>query len=339
MNHRPRAVVAGWFSYRQGHATAGDLLARDVLCDWLDGLAINHVTPVAPPFTGGPMLEEIDGGDFTHAFFVCGPFGRGPLEADFLTRFAGCRLVGVNLSLNFDPDDWQPFDFVIERDSTRTSNPDLAFASRNALPPVIGICLREPDGVTDVAAADDALHRLLQRHAAATVPIDTRLDANQTALRSKGEIEAVIARMDAVVTTRLHGLVLALKNGVPALVVDSVPGGGKVSRQCASIGWPNLLRLDELDDSRLDEALKLTLGREARELAAECAARAVSGVRALGRQLTEQLVPDSELERRFSQRQSEAGMRAFQSSIAPLATPRWHGWRRRIKSILRKLNA
>lgn len=39
----------------------------------------------------------------------------------------------------------------------------------------------------------------------------------------------MLRRLDVVVTTRLHGLVLALKNGVPALAVDPVaaaPGGG-----------------------------------------------------------------------------------------------------------------
>lgn len=141
---RSRAVVCGWFSYANGHATAGDLLARDVLCDWLDELGIEHVTAVAPPFTGGPSLDAIDPGEFTHAFFVCGPFERGPMEADFLSRFAHCRLIGLNLSLGFNPSESRPFDLVVERDSASRANPDLAFASHNPLPPVIGVCLREP---------------------------------------------------------------------------------------------------------------------------------------------------------------------------------------------------
>ena len=51
----------------------------------------------------------------------------------------------------------------------------------------------------------------------------------------------MIARSDVVVTTRLHGLVLALKNGVPALAVDPVAGGAKVAAQAAAWGWPVLL--------------------------------------------------------------------------------------------------
>ena len=36
--------------------------------------------------------------------------------------------------------------------------------------------------------------------------------------------------MDAVVTTRLHGTVLAIKNGVPPVVIDPIAGGRKVLR-------------------------------------------------------------------------------------------------------------
>lgn len=36
----------------------------------------------------------------------------------------------------------------------------------------------------------------------------------------------------------MHGLALALKAGVPALGVDPVAGGGKVSRQAEALGWP-----------------------------------------------------------------------------------------------------
>ena len=56
----------------------------------------------------------------------------------------------------------------------------------------------------------------------AVVAIDTRLDANRTGLRTPAQVESLIARTDVVVTTRLHGLVLALKNGVPAVAIDTV---------------------------------------------------------------------------------------------------------------------
>jgi Polysaccharide pyruvyl transferase len=38
----------------------------------------------------------------------------------------------------------------------------------------------------------------------------------------------IVGRLDFVVTMRLHGLVLALKHGVPALAVDPVADGAAV---------------------------------------------------------------------------------------------------------------
>jgi exopolysaccharide biosynthesis predicted pyruvyltransferase EpsI len=73
----------------------------------------------------------------------------------------------------------------------------------------------------------------------AVIAIDTRLDENRTGLRTAGEVESLIARMDVVLTTRLHGMVLALKNGVPAIAIDSVAGGAKVRRQPTRSAGPS----------------------------------------------------------------------------------------------------
>ena len=72
--------------------------------------------------------------------------------------------------------------------------------------------------------------------------MDTRLaHGNWRNPATAAQVEAVIGRVDVVVTTRLHGLVLALKHGVPALAVDPVAGGAKVAAQAAAWGWPVLL--------------------------------------------------------------------------------------------------
>lgn len=58
------------------------------------------------------------------------------------------------------------------------------------------------------------------------MPLDTRL-AHEDWRRcaTPDQFVTVLSRMDVVVTTRLHGLVLALKCGVPVLAVDPVAGG------------------------------------------------------------------------------------------------------------------
>src|SRR5262249_33999674 len=67
---------------------------------------------------------------------------------------------------------------------------------------------------------------------------------------------------------------LAIKNGVPALVIDSVAGGHKVSRQARTIGWPVSFIVDEIEDKKLQDALAYCLTLEARQAAAECGKRA-----------------------------------------------------------------
>jgi polysaccharide pyruvyl transferase WcaK-like protein len=84
--------------------------------------------------------------------------------------------------------------------------------------------------------------------------------------------------MDAVVTTRLHGLVLALKAGIPVAAVDPVAGGAKVLHQAWEIGWPYARAADDLDEAWLGAALDACLEPGAREEARACAGRAAGEV-------------------------------------------------------------
>ena len=70
------------------------------------------------------------------------------------------------------------------------------------------------------------------------VRIDTRLDVSGSLLRTPAEVTSLLARMDVVLTSRLHGLVLALRSGIPVVAVDPVAGGAKLTRQAAALEWP-----------------------------------------------------------------------------------------------------
>ena len=279
-----KALVAGWFSFEQMGATAGDLISRDVVLDWLVRAGRAYDVALAAPFAGGVNWREVDPADYSELVFVCGPFGNGPPVSELLRRFSGARLVGVNLSLLQPLDEWDPFDLLLERDSSRGSNPDLVFLGRPASTPVVGLVLihEQPEyGTRDAhVAANAALERLLATRDVAAVRIDTRLDeANQGGLRTAAQIETLIGRMDVVLTTRLHGLVLALKSGVPVVAVDPVRGGAKVSRQAATLGWPHVLAAETLSDAALAHALEECLSPPARTLAADCARGAREALR------------------------------------------------------------
>jgi hypothetical protein len=268
-----KTLVAGWFSFEQMGATAGDLMTRDLVCDWLRQANRRFDIAVAPPFSGGLDWRSVDPADYGDVVFVCGPFGKGEPVVAFLERFRECRLSGVNLTMLQALEEWNPFDHLWERDSSACARPDLAFLSRQEQAPVVGLVLVHPqkeyrNGLH--AAANDALLRLTESREMAVVRIDTRLDENGTGLRTPGEVEALIARMDVVLTTRLHGTVLALKNGVPAIALDPISGGAKIARQAQAVGWPVLFTADAVTDADLQAALAYCLTEDARERARQC---------------------------------------------------------------------
>ena len=269
-------LLVGWFSWENSDSTAGDFLVCDVVRHWLESAGHTCDVALAAPFRGGVDLKRVDPHHYSHVVFVCGPFMQNHWEAEFLGRFADCCVIGVNLTLLISLDVWNPFDFLVERDSSRAAHPDLAFIAPQQPVPVVGVCLVEPYDGAMVDLANAAIERLVATRQMAVVAIDTRLDINTTSLRTKAEIESILARMDVVITTRLHGTVLALKNGVPVLAIDAERGGAKIKRQAETIGWPVVFTVDALDDHALEHALTYCLSADARAKARECAARAVS---------------------------------------------------------------
>ena len=280
-----KTLVAGWFSFEEMGATAGDLFARDVVCEWIQEAGRQFDIATAQPFVGGVDWREVDPSDYDELVFVCGPFGNGPPITDLLPRFDHCRLVGVNLSMLQPLDVWNPFHILLERDSSRRTNPDISLLAQSPRVPVIGLVrVDRQNEYRDRAlheSADHLIDQLLAGQAAAVVHIDSRLDSNRTGLRSPPEVESVMSKMDVVVTTRLHGMVLALKNGVPALVVDPISGGAKISAQAKVLGWPVVFPAESLRLDDLEQAFAYCLTNEAAEKALACRSRATASLEPL----------------------------------------------------------
>jgi hypothetical protein len=305
-----RTLVAGWFSFEGRGATAGDLLARDVACEWLEEAGSRYDVAHAPPFPGGVDWRKVDPQAYSRLLFVCGPFyvrrklarHLSPSLAGALVelepvlrrlrvdlfrrlglellvrRFAQAELIGLDVSVLGPPGAWQPFSLLWERDSSRASRPDLVFLADTRPVPVVGLILVEKQ--REYAAgmhgsADGALRRLVASSPMSVVSIDTRLDVpNPGGLRTPEEVESLIARMDLVLTTRLHGTVLALKNGVPAVVVDPIAGGAKVLQQAQTLGWPIVFTADGATDEALRGGYEFCRSERGRATARECRDRA-----------------------------------------------------------------
>jgi hypothetical protein len=269
-----RVLVAGWFSLRQGGATAGDLMARDVACAWLAERAIPFEVALEPGLGDGVDWFRVAPARYSDLLFVCGPVGPDLQVAELIDRFRGCRRTALNVSLVGDPA-WQPFDVVIERDGAREPRPDLTLGAPAHRVPVVArvqIHRQAEYRAARPEAAHAAFDRLLGRREAAVLDVDTRLDPAVPGRRSAAEVESLIAAADVVLTTRLHGLVFALRAGLPALAVDPVPGGAKVLAQARALAWPAAVTVDRLDDELLERHFEWCLEPAARE-----AARAAGG--------------------------------------------------------------
>ncbi|WP_026341248.1 polysaccharide pyruvyl transferase family protein [Actinomadura atramentaria] len=256
-----RVLLTGWYSFLDGEATAGDVLARDAVRDRLDASGIPCDTAWSPVFKPGALtLAGADPADYTHLVFACGPL-HGPDIAALHERYARCRRIAVGVSV-LDPADpaVTGFDTVLARDGLGPARPDLATVPDLPPVPVAGVVLSLGQGEYGTRRRhEDVADRVvdwLARTGCARLPLETRLDSRDWRLFGAArELTSVLARLDAVVTTRLHGLVLGLRAGVPVLAVDPVAGGGKVTAQARALGWPAVLAAEDVLATDGDERL------------------------------------------------------------------------------------
>ncbi|MFI5956199.1 polysaccharide pyruvyl transferase family protein [Cryptosporangium sp. NPDC051539] len=254
-----KTLVTGWFSFLHGEATAGDVLAAGAVTSALDTLGRPYDVAWSPGFRAAALhLDDADPHDYDVVVFACGPLHSTPPAPlpELHARFARCHRIAVGVSV-LDPADpaVTGFDLVIPRDGPGLDpRPDLALeAPEPDAVPVVGVIVTDGQHEYGVrrrhAAAITAITAWLAGLDVARIPLDTRLDAHDWRLfETPGQLRSALTRLDAVVTTRLHGLVLGLQAGVPVLAVDPVDGGAKVTAQARALGWPAVLGADALDD-------------------------------------------------------------------------------------------
>ena len=118
-----RSLIMGWFSFPMYGTTAGDLMAKDVVSEWLSADGVPFDVALAAPFAGGVDWRTVEPSDYTHLLFVCGPFADNEDARGLFERFAHCRKIGINLSMLTRLDHYDPFDLLLERDSSDGAHP------------------------------------------------------------------------------------------------------------------------------------------------------------------------------------------------------------------------
>jgi hypothetical protein len=280
-----RVLVTGWPSFPDGEATVGDVLAMEAVRDELTSAGVPCDLAWSPVLRPGALaLADADPARYSHLVFACGPLRGSPVE-DLHRRYARCRRVAIGVSVVDAADPAAAgFDAVLPRDAPGVSPAgDLAVRGpvrAGAEIPVAGVIMvagqAEYAGRTRHEQVGETLDRWLRDGRCALIPLQTRLDPRDWRLCERpAQFEAIVRRLDLVITTRLHGLVLALSHGVPALAIDPVAGGAKVAAQARAWDWPAVVttgRDTDLDRRDLSRWRDWCLSAAGRERAAAAAA-------------------------------------------------------------------
>ncbi|GAB2674225.1 polysaccharide pyruvyl transferase family protein [Saccharopolyspora gloriosae] len=291
-----RVLITGWPSFLHAEVNAGDVAAMRRVEIALTTAGIPCDTAWSPVLAPGSLtLDDAAPDKYTDLVFVGGPAHGRQLD-DLHLRYDRCRRIAVGVTVIDERSTAvQGFGSVLARDRPLLpASRDLAASASISPTPVAAIVVSHGRREYGPLRRHDSVHRYVLNWIARTdfapMPIDPRLDrVNARVCSTVDQFAAVLARADAVVTSRLHGLVFALAQGVPALAVDPVAGGGKVSAQGVAWQWPAVLSSEELISGGdghagavLDRRWQWCLGPEAREQALTRAAHAAeSGQRQL----------------------------------------------------------
>jgi hypothetical protein len=268
-----RILLTGWFSFEHGEATAGDVLSLEAVRAALADLPCDVAwSPIFRP--GALTIQDARPETYTHLIFICGPL-HGPQLNHLHQRYATCRRIAIGVSV-IDPHDPAAagFHLILARDAPGTPpRHDLAALGPYSPVPVAGVVLAPGQAEYGTRRRHDEVHarltQWLNRQDCARLPLDTRLDSREwRSFATPDQLLSVIARLDVIVTTRLHGLVTALRCGIPALAIDPVAGGAKVAAQAHAWRWPAVLTADKLSDNALDGWWHWCLSSKGRETAA-----------------------------------------------------------------------
>jgi len=274
-----RLLIAGWFSFDLPHNTAGDLLAQQSVQMWATKAGYTCEVAVPRPFAENEVATDtVNPTRYGFVVFVCGPLAYDYV-VPFMKQFNDCKRIAINVTILPTVDVADEFDVIIPRDSFDVSNPDISLVSYSKPVPVIGLIYvgkQEEYPTQQHPAVEELVATVIKKLGIATILIDTRLPYNHYGLSSISQVESVIQHMDAVITTRLHGAILSLRNGISAIAIDSVPGGAKVMEQMRVLGWPLSYTIDAITEEHLEEAITIALTKESSDLALRRIHRAIS---------------------------------------------------------------
>ena len=260
---RKPLALAFWGSCRhdRAHLTIGDISSVQAFYRGFHerGLPARILFEGDYPTSGVQTVDpaSCDPGSFSAFVFVCGPLHANWSAGDFFGRFSCIPRLALNVSKVHESGGAENlFDLIIWRDSSDVRTFDVAIDPRGRRRSAtksprrgLSVCLvtDQPEygaaGATSQAALD-----LIDE--AITISGRERVGDISTVLgtQSLAQIEDAFSSREMIVTTRLHGSLFAIRNGVPIVAIDQVKGGAKVGRIIGEeLGWPFTRKLEDLN--------------------------------------------------------------------------------------------
>jgi hypothetical protein len=189
-------------------------------------------------------FDAIDRQGYDAVVYVCGPITRG--HKKFFAGFPSTKKIAVGVSVTSGADPLTFIDAVYARDSESNRSFDLALADIGYPHFKAGVDVRDDRVAVCLVGGqaeygnDDGHERAaaLGEQASAgrkTVPVQTLLDQTRPIPAS---VEIDLQCASSLITTRMHGALLAIYHGVPVVSVDQIRGGAKVTRIVSQLEWP-----------------------------------------------------------------------------------------------------
>lgn len=270
-------MLAWWGSIPGGHATIGDALALRAVAIWAARHGLSPVIAATreTTFMSIPTVDwrNTDPEDIAAFCFVCGPLMLTDTLRAMMKRFEDRPRLALGVSV-LHPSWFGWFDDIFVRDSDTATGFDFAPADVNQLAALfpgrpepaataegtqglrMGVCLRGPQ--MEYGGIENSRHDNVAQSISALRPalaarwhdVDTVYHREKNPLAN---MAAAFPQSDLVITTRMHGALMALAYARPVIAIDQIAGGRKVARLLGKIGFPFLLHGDGLTPGRLAE--------------------------------------------------------------------------------------
>lgn len=300
-----RVFLGWWGGVSRGGATIGDALAiraaHNALrsAGWrVDVGAEDYAARHVPAAINAQLVIPEDYNAFA---WICGPLI--PDSESFSALVNSFRHVpriaaGVSVLAPASFNQRCIFDQILARDGMPQRSFDFALAAASSFNPTsvsvydsIGICLRGKQREYGVnSSLDEEAERLVSSVVAQLgLPvrkIETRLDKTQLNISS---IEASFASHRLIITTRLHGALLALFQGVPFIALDQIRGGGKVSDVLGYLGCPFVWRVGHTSLEELVEAGRELMSGRMQALLQDIKFRAIAAAKSSVQELVQSI--------------------------------------------------